>query len=119
LASGSAYDVVLQAYDWSEGIMARARGSRRACRTRRFVRPSFARRRQRPLISAYPDSWAGGVARRRCATVLREPALEGSLADRIDELLFTLVIAELGPGRPHAPAAFVGAYLRPRFKTPA
>lgn len=85
------YDVVLQAYEWSEGILARA-AERVGLPDTTFVRR--LRQAQTETVNIrYPDSWSS--VRAAVHEVLREPPVDGSAADRIDDLLFTLVVADV------------------------
>jgi predicted DNA-binding protein (UPF0251 family) len=88
------YEVVLQAYELSGGIMARA-ADRVGLSDTTFVR----RLRQAQAESVnirYPESWSG--LRASLVDVLRMPPRGEThgeaLADRIDELMLTLVVAE-------------------------
>ncbi len=88
------YEVVLQAYELSGGIMARA-ADRVGLSDTTFVR----RLRQAQAESVnirYPDSWS--ALRASLIDVLRMPGRGETrgedLADRIDELMLTLVVGE-------------------------
>ncbi len=88
------YEVVLQAYELSGGIMARA-ADRIGLSDTTFVRR--LRQAQAEAVNIrYPDSWS--ALRASLIDVLRMPARADTrgevLADRIDELMLTLVVAE-------------------------
>jgi diguanylate cyclase (GGDEF)-like protein len=88
------YEVVLQAYELAGGIMARA-ADRVGLSDTTFVRR--LRQAQAETVNIrYPESWS--ALRASLIDVLRMPARgDGrgeALADRIDELMLTLVVAE-------------------------
>jgi DNA-binding NtrC family response regulator len=84
------YEVVLQAYEWGDGVMARA-AARVGLPDTTFVRR--LRQAQTEILNIrHPESWP--AVRAAIRDVLRSDQSEGPLADRIDDLLFGLVVAE-------------------------
>jgi hypothetical protein len=84
------YEVVLQALELSGGVMARA-ADRVGLSDTTFVRR--LRQAQAESINIrYPDSWSD--LRAALIDVLRMPPRGEALADRIDDLMFTLVVTE-------------------------
>jgi hypothetical protein len=81
---------VLQAFDWSDGIMTRAAG-RVGLPDTTFVRR--LRQAQAETVNIrFPDTWTS--VRAAVRDVLSGPANAGALADRIDDLLLALVVAD-------------------------
>jgi diguanylate cyclase (GGDEF)-like protein len=99
------YEVVLQADKWADGIMARA-ATRVGLPDTTFVRR--LRQAQGEILNLrHPETWP--AVRMAIVEVLQAPAEgdgSGALADRIDDLLFGLVVAE-SPGVTRA-AALMG-----------
>jgi hypothetical protein len=94
------YEVVLQAYEWSDGVMARA-AARVVLPDTTFVR-RLRQAQTETLNILHPEGWA--AVRTAILDLLRAP--ESATADGIDDLLFRLVVAE-APGVTRA-AALMG-----------